>query len=64
MNLERNQRIHDAHISNNHNMSGSNDPHQLSIDVLIRGAEVIANGRSQGYTDEQIISHVLGKIQG
>lgn len=58
MSLEQNQRLHDGFISNSHNISGSNDPKQIpndAVDTLLKGANLIASGRSMGLNDEEIL---------
>jgi len=58
MDLEQNQRLHDLGIQLMANVSASNDfrqiPHDAN-DTLIRGAQVMATGRSMGLNDEQTI---------
>lgn len=65
MSLEQNQELHNAFISNSHNISGSNDPKQIPNDIteqLIRGAQVAARGKELGYTTEETIDQILKRI--
>lgn len=58
MDLEQNQRLHDLGIQLMANVSASNDHAQIPNDaneVLIRGATVMANGRSMGLNDDQTL---------
>lgn len=65
MSLEQNQELHNAFISNSHNVSGSNDPQQIPNDIteqLIKGAQVAARGQELGYTVEETIDQILKRV--
>ena len=58
MSLERMQGLHHSHVSNQHNVSGSNDPQQIPHDMteqLIKGAQAFAEGRRVGMTDDDVL---------
>jgi len=59
--LERMQQQHQLSAANSNNISGSNDPKRIakdSTELLIRGAQAIADGRELGLTDDQTIDYV------
>ena len=59
MNLETNQAEHQYFASQARNVSASNDAQQMKHDMnemLIKGAEVAAKGRSNGWSDDLTVA--------
>lgn len=66
VNLEQNQRQHQLYQSLSRNVSASNDPMQLQHDsneLLIKGAQVLSEGRNMGLNDEQVMDVALQRFQ-
>ena len=58
MNLESNQQMHDLALELFSKVSPSNDGKQMQMDAvntLVRGAELISNGRNMGLNDDQTL---------
>lgn len=61
MSLERMQKLHHSYLSNQHNVSGSNDPQQVPNDIteqLIKGAQAFAEGRRLGMSDDDVLKEL------
>lgn len=55
------QKLHHSYLSNQHNVSGSNDPQQVPNDIteqLIKGAQAFAEGRRLGMSDDDVLKEL------
>ena len=65
MSLEDQQFQHDQFQANKSNISASNDPAQIKHDaneMLIRGAQVLLEGRQAGLSDEETMDYHLRRF--